>query len=349
MSRSKSSFPLVGVALDGPVRRKRNNAGKIAAKAKIKRVVEGATEVMVKVTGGVSGGKTHLKAHLDYISRNGKIDLENERGEIIDTRERLREEHKQWCDELGVPRKNQRDTINIVLSMPASTAPEAVKRAAREFAKENFSGNHQYVMALHHPGNDAETKQPHVHLTVKARGYDGAKLDPKKTDLQDWRESFAEKMRQHGYNAEATPRRSRGVVMKATRHVVRAIAEDKKRPGRGLVMKEKLKEAADALAGRPVSENPARKQIVAKQQEIRKAWLGGAEELEKSADPEDKALATSIRRFVAAMPKELKDERETLKDLLRAEIESARQQKKETGLKAPVVQPEKDRKDDLER
>ena len=348
MSRSKSSFPLVGVALDGPVRRKRNNAGKIAAKAKIKRVAERATEVMVKVTGGVSG-KAHLKAHLDYISRNGNLEIENERGEVIDTRERLREEHKQWSEELGAPRKNQRDTINIVLSMPESTEPEAVRRAAREFAKEIFSENHQYVMALHHSGNDPKTKQPHVHLTVKARGYDGAKLDPKKADLQDWREAFAEKMREQGYNAEATPRRSRGVITKSTRHVVKVIAEDKERPGRGRVTKEKIKEAADAIAGRQVSENPARKQIVAKQQEIRKAWLGGAEELEKSADPEDKALATSVRQFVAAMPKELKDERETLKDLLRAEIESARQQKKETGLKAPVVQPEKDRKDDLER
>jgi hypothetical protein len=43
---------------------------------------------MVKVTGRVKNA-AYLKDHMDYISRNGNIELENERGEIIETHERL--------------------------------------------------------------------------------------------------------------------------------------------------------------------------------------------------------------------------------------------------------------------
>jgi hypothetical protein len=332
MSKSKSSFALVGVALDTPIRAKKNRAGNLkAAKAKIKRVVEKHPEVMVKVTGGAKGSK-HLKAHMDYIGRNGDIELENERGEILDTRERIREEHKQWSKELGQPRKNERDSINIVLSMPKGTDAEAVRRAVRAFAKEQFGETNQYVMALHHPGNDKDTKNPHVHLTVKARGYDGAKLDPRKDDLADWREAFAEKMREQGHDAEATPRRSRGVIEKGQRQAVRSMETKPKRPGSKL-QADKLREAADALAGKPVTQNPHRKQIAEKQTEIRKAWISGADELDKSADPEDKALAAKIRQFVKDMPRQLQDEREKLKAKLVAEIAANR--KREAGHKAP--------------
>lgn len=325
-TRTKSTMPLVGVALDTPVRAKRNRVTDLkSVKAKMHRVTERATEAMVKITGKVRD-KAHLLAHFNYISRNSKIELENERGEIISTKERLREEHQDWSNEFGKPRANERHTVNIVLSMPTGTDAQAVRRAARDFAKEKFGETNQYVMALQHPGNDPKSKQPHVHLTVKTRGYDGTRLDPKKADLQDWRETFAEKMREQGYNVEATPRRSRGVVEKGERFKVRAIHDDEKRPNRGRVRASKLQEAADDLAGKPVSQNPYRKQIVETQNEIRQGWLAGAAELEKSGDAEDRALAAKVRQFVASMPKQLQDERTRLKAELLAEIEARRRQ-----------------------
>ena len=55
----------------------------------------------------------------------------------------------------------------------------------------------------------------HVHLAVKAVDPDGARLNPRKTDLQHWRETFAEKLREQSIDANPTPRKARGVAQKA--------------------------------------------------------------------------------------------------------------------------------------
>lgn len=332
-------FPLVGIALDTPVKSKRNKTKDLpGAKAKIRRVVDGATESVVKVSGGTRGA-AHMKAHMDYISRNGDIELENERGEIIDTRERLREEHKDWSEDLGKSRKNSRDTINIVLSMPVDTEPKAVQQAARAFAKEEFGENFQYLMALHHPGNDKKTTQPHVHLTVKALGFDGTKLDPRKADLQDWRETWAAKMREQNYEVEATPRRSRGVVQKAQRQPIHAMESRPERNG-SQIQARKTKEAGIVVkTGHRENPNPARENIAKRQNKIREAWIEGAAELEKTGQKDDQELAEKIREFVKKMPRRLLDERGELETTVAAKIEEIR--KKETGHKAPS----KDEKD----
>jgi hypothetical protein len=54
-------------------------------------------------------------------------------------------------------------------------------------------------MALHdHQAN------PHVHLSVRAESKHGKRLNPRKADLHRWRETFAEKLRGWGIDAEAT-------------------------------------------------------------------------------------------------------------------------------------------------
>ena len=176
----------IGTALLlGEVKRKANRTGKLRATAG--RVSRGATEVMVKIT-GFGKGNALVKAHLDYNTRNGKLELENERGDVFSGKDEVKEMFKEWGQEFGdgKRRNNQRDTLNMVLSMPEGTDPEAVKNAAREFAKETFSQNHEYVFALH-----TDEPHPHVHLTVKMLGFDGKRLNPRKADLRNWREDFA--------------------------------------------------------------------------------------------------------------------------------------------------------------
>ena len=70
----------LGSALHPPVKRKANNTRKLRSTAR--RVASNSTEVMVKIT-GFGKGAGHVKAHLDYISRNGKVELENDRGEVL--------------------------------------------------------------------------------------------------------------------------------------------------------------------------------------------------------------------------------------------------------------------------
>ena len=66
---------------------------------------------MVKVTGGGRGMKA-IAAHFRYISKNGRLDIEDEARP-------------------GQPR----EAFNIMLSMPRGTDPLAVQHAASEFAK----------------------------------------------------------------------------------------------------------------------------------------------------------------------------------------------------------------------
>lgn len=274
----------LGEAFAGAVKRKANNTKKLrfAVRKTAKQVVTNSSEVMVKITGFGKGGG-HVKAHLDYISRKGDVELENDRGEVFSGKEEINEFFKGWEGDFSRGRRheNQRDTVHMVLSMPENTEPEAVRNAVRGFAKDTFGQNHEYVFALH-----TDEPHPHCHLTVKMQGVDGKRLNPRKADLQAWREGFAENLRKFGVDAAATPRPSRGVVKKAEPSVIRHIERGDKthKPRVSKVRAAKIKEAADELSaeakGVPATPKPWEEAIKARQQKIRRAWLAAADALE---------------------------------------------------------------------
>lgn len=267
--------PELGNLFHPGVKRKSNRTGKLRAKAN--RVARGATEVMVKIT-GFGKGAGHVKAHLDYITRNGKMEMENDRGEVFTGKEDVKELFSDWKKDFsdGERRKNQRDTMHMVLSMPEGTDSESVKRAVREFTKDTFGGKHEYVFVLH-----TDEPHPHCHVTVKCKGFDGTRLNPRKADLQQWREGFADKLRDQGVDAEATPRGSRGVVKKAEKSVLRHIERGDKshEPRVAKVKAAKIKEAAKELTSDVNTPHPWEEVIKKKQQEIRNQWLVIAEAL----------------------------------------------------------------------
>jgi len=165
-----------------------------------------APQVMVKVTGGGRGMKA-IAAHFRYITRNGRLEIEDERGQVEQGKEAVRELVEDWrlggslIDDVS----SRREAFNIMLSMPRGVDPLTVQRAAREFAQAELQ-DHKYVMVLHdHQSN------PHVHLSVRAESRHGRRLNPRKADLQRWRETFAEKLRGWGIDAEATRQATRGV------------------------------------------------------------------------------------------------------------------------------------------
>ncbi len=94
-------------------------------------VIRRAPQVMVKVTGGGRGMKA-IAAHFRYISKDGRLDLEDEFGEKMRGKDVLRELAEDWrfggtqIDDSS-PR---REAFNIMLSMPRGTEPLAVHRAA---------------------------------------------------------------------------------------------------------------------------------------------------------------------------------------------------------------------------
>lgn len=180
----------------------------LALRARIRATIaRRVPQVMVKVTGGGRGMKA-IAAHLRYISKNGRLDVEDERGQVLKGREDLRDLLGDWryggslIEDLG----HRREAFNIMLSMPRGTDPLSVQWAAREFAKAELA-DHKYVMVLHdHQAN------PHVHISVRAESRQGTRLNPRKSDLPRWRETFAEKLRERGVEAEATRRAIRGGV-----------------------------------------------------------------------------------------------------------------------------------------
>ena len=95
----------------------------------------------------------------------------------------------------------------MIFSMPAGTPPEKVLAAVKDFAREEFGAKHRYAMVLH-----TDEPHPHVHMVVRAMGYDGTRLNIRKATLREWRREFARHLREHGVAANATERAVRGVT-----------------------------------------------------------------------------------------------------------------------------------------
>jgi len=171
-----------------------------------------APQVMVKVTGG-GRGMGAIAAHLRYIAKAGRLPIEDDRGAVREGKEALSAITDQWrFGGTRIPEVSERrEAFNIMLSMPTGTDARVLQQAAREFAKAELA-NHRYVMVLHtHQAN------PHVHLSVRAEGRDGKRLNPRKEDLHRWREVFAEKLRDWGVEAEASSQATRGVSRRSLR------------------------------------------------------------------------------------------------------------------------------------
>jgi len=189
----------------------------------------GAKEVMVKISGG-GRDADGVQAHFEYIDRHGKLPIETDHGETIQGKNAGTELINEWAlgyakvpgapHSRGVGKDGQRraprQAFNIVFSMPAGTPPEKVLRAVKKVAREEFAHQHRYAMALHAEQKDGHGKHPHVHLVVKAEHeYGGARLNPRKADLQRWREKFAEYLVELEVAATATRRQDRGLAKTA--------------------------------------------------------------------------------------------------------------------------------------
>jgi len=271
------------------------------ARARLERVAARAPEVMVKVTGRTRDG-AHLRAHLEYISRNGQLELEGADGSLIVSRRDVADLADEWAGAALADRSRRQNSPvshSVILSMPAGTNEVAVRDAARSFAAGMFAGQHDYVFTLH-----TDTPRPHVHLSICSRGHGGERLNPKKADLELWRQTFAQALRDRGVEAEATPRRARGVSRKAERTSLRKI-RDREVAGEGpmgRVRRSAYREAAGAAFQGRTERTPWEQRIVARQEAIRELYLTQARLLGRSGDPADRALGAKVAAFVRSMP-----------------------------------------------
>lgn len=179
-------------------------------------------ESVVKITSygtanAADGSKaSNSRDHADYISRDSKLDVETDSGEVLKDKEAILEYFKDRDKRFFENKrfKNQRDTVNMVLSAPDQVLPQHVEAATREFAKRVFAG-HRYVFVLHTKDTDPKqsTTTPHCHLDVECLSKNGqARLRINKTQLQYMREVYADILEEYGYMVNATPKKARGVT-----------------------------------------------------------------------------------------------------------------------------------------
>jgi hypothetical protein len=248
-----------------------------AIRSRIAATVRRAPQVMVKVTGGGRGMKA-IAAHLRYISRGGRLDIEDDRGVVELGKDVLSDIERQWrfggayIEDEG----HRREAFNIMLSMPHGVDPQIVQRAAREFAEIELA-DHRYVMVLH----DDQAK-PHVHISVKAESKHGKRLNPCRADLHRWRETFAEKLRGWGVDAEATRQATRG-----------------RNRNYEPLWRIKAREDGRLRTNRPSTRSSAHARST--RAEALEAWIQVSRALATSADKADRDLARSIGAFVQEM------------------------------------------------
>jgi hypothetical protein len=137
-----------------------------------------------------------------------------------------------------------------------------------------------------------------VHFVVKMADEYGHRLNPKKADLQLWREIFAEKLQENGIEANATKRQVRGRARRpATQAQYHAIKN--KRPLRNDT--KRRKEVMDAAkAGRAIPDHPNIKKARSTRLEVLQNANNFINELQSTGDLK---LADDLKKHFADLPK----------------------------------------------
>ncbi|WP_375600712.1 relaxase/mobilization nuclease domain-containing protein [Brevundimonas sp. SH203] len=184
--------------------------------------------------------------------------------------------------------------------MPAGTDPRRVHDAARVFARDVFGERFPYVFALHE-----DDRHPHVHLTVRVLGADGARLNPRKADLADWCQRFAQALRDRGGGGggggggqPATgPQRDSQGRAHALPKTVRAV-----RGGGGGGTKNLVSALRQAVA-RDGEMTPWRAAIRDRQRRLRRSLAAEAVALSRSGRAEDRVLGAVLVEYIRCLPK----------------------------------------------
>ena len=257
---------------------------------------------MVKIPrrrSGSSKGIAGVRNHLDYVSRNGEVRIETNDGEKLNGKRAVRGLVADW-KRLGIAEHTKhKEALNIVLSMPPGTPPEAVLNAARNFAAEQFDG-HKYAFGLHHESDkEGEPPHPHVHLCVLVRNQFGERLNPRKNDLFEWRVRFAEKLRDEGVLCAATKRVHRGRVQKAEKSILRVMRSRGKVPDRYRQQAEELIEAVKN-SERPI--HPFLKETMHTRGLILEEYGRIARELYRMGHKTEARIISRLSKEVASQP-----------------------------------------------
>ncbi len=263
------------------------------------RVAKRLPQAVVKITSH-NRGRNHVGARLHYISRDGELALETDQGLMLEGREEIDEYLAAWAADFS-SRKNSRDAMSMVVSLPPGTDQEMALKSAREFFAEAFSANHEYAFA----GHD-DKDHYHVHVVVKMRGHDGRQLVTDKRDLRGWREAFAERTRANGITLDASPRYARGKGRRATKGVIHQLRVRGETPE---VDRAAAAQALKAVRAKDRGALPFERKMLATNRRERLAYAEQASKVAEQAKaikaPDDRLRALEIASELAAFAKDM--------------------------------------------
>jgi hypothetical protein len=272
-----------------------------AQRDQIARTVQRTPEVMIKVSGGGRSLKG-IRDHVEYIGREGELELETDEGDRLKGDEVARTLIEDWDLDLVThrrraavvvtnSRKPPRLVHNIIFSMPAGTPPDKLLTSVRRFAHEEFALQHRYAMVLH-----TDQKHPHVHVVVKALSEQSVRLNIRKATLRDWRQEFARCLREQGIAANATERAIRGATTnRKPDGIFRAI-----RRGESTHMRERILSVHRDLMKGNVRVETGHEKLRGTREQVERGWQAVSQLLEAEGSKE---LAVQVKHFVATMPR----------------------------------------------
>jgi hypothetical protein len=267
----------------------------------IQRTVRRTPEVVVKVLPRASNDFKAVGKHLDYIGRKGELELETDDGERPSGR--IGKDHLDDWDldlddvrrqaTLAATKGRQLPKIvhKLMFSMPPGTPPEKVLGAVRNFAREEFWGQHRYAFVLH-----TDELHPHVHLVLKAVNEQGVRLNIKKATLRHWRSEFARNLRLLCVEANATERAVRGESVSAKKDGIYRAS----RRGDSTYLRAQTEAVAAELLKGEIRITTGKETLLQTRSEVDRGWLSLAEVLRRN---DLHTLAGNVRLFLARMPR----------------------------------------------
>lgn len=148
------------------------------------------SKVVVKITGGSKDSKA-AKRHIDYISRNNKVDLFDKDGNKVDY------DSLQDLSELLIEsddgKEDSKKTYNIMFSTEGKNDSEKLKEAILKTAEEEFEG-YDFFIAIHE-----DTDNTHGHLVVYRNSIkEDKRLEIRKGKLNSIKKRYSDNLNKVG-------------------------------------------------------------------------------------------------------------------------------------------------------
>ncbi len=289
----------------------------------IRLTVNRAPEAVVKVLPRSSNDLKAVGKHIDYIGRRGNLELEGDDGERHQGRaaDALLEDWDLDVDDVrrqgsltaASKRAPPKLVHKLMFSMPPGTPPQKVLSAVRNFAREEFHGQHRYALVLH-----TDEPHPHVHLVLKALSEQGVRRNIKKATLRHWRSQFASHLRELGVAANATERAVRGESRSARKDgIYRASLR-----GESNFIRAQAEAAALELANGAPSSEPGKRTQLQTRAAIQQGWQAVAHALLIQGDHR---LSADVVKFAGDMGRPLTDKEWLTRSLIAVARPSLRQ------------------------